>query len=519
MTGTSEPAASKGRPAGKGRPTNGKPRPAYGAGSSTGASTARSDYAPRTGQDRSAGDGRYPNKGAGGARGAGAATVGSSGANSQRSASLQGGSGKPPARGEPARVSRGESSRGRAATGEERAYDPRREARRQMARVPLPDDVEARELDREVRQELTSLTKETAEIVAKHLVMAGRLMDDEPQSALLHARAARALAGRVGAVREANGLVAYTACEWTEALSELRAARRMTGDAEHLAVMADCERALGRPDRALLVTEDPQAAGLSPATRVELLIVASGARRDLGQADAAVVSLQVAALEGPVRPWTVRLRYAYADALLDAGREDEARQWFARAADIDATGETDAEDRMMELDGLILNDLEDADPGDLAEQAPGGAAQEPDEPATEWTHGATVGEDTAGSRRPVGRDELAGLAAGVIRQAAQREQMAHAVEAARSGGDDDRGRSDLAGGRPAFTPAEPDPTSVRPTPVAGPAHAVPSDAATAPVPERGRRPAAGTTGLGFVAPAGARGVDDGNDEDDLRLFD
>ncbi|MGZ6804955.1 MAG: hypothetical protein ACXVFU_18100, partial [Nocardioidaceae bacterium] len=177
-----------------------------------------------------------------------------------------------------------------------------------------------------------TLAKDTADLVARHLVMAGRLVDEDPTAALAHARAARALAGRVGAVRETNGLVAYLAGEWAEALSELRTARRLTGEPDHLPVIADCERALGRPDRALMVVDDPQAAGLSPAARVELLIVASGARRDLGQPEAAVISLQVAALEGPVRPWTARLRYAYADALLEAGREEDARQWFARAA-------------------------------------------------------------------------------------------------------------------------------------------------------------------------------------------
>ena len=211
----------------------------------------------------------------------------------------------------------------------------------------------------DTRKQLMSLAKDTADLVARHLVVAGRLMDEEPEQALAHARAARALAGRVGAVREANGLVAYLAGEWAEALSELRTARRLTGEPDHLAVMADCERALGRPDRALLVTQDPQGKGLSPATRVELLIVASGARRDLGQPDAAVVLLQVAALEGPVRPWTARLRYAYADALMDAGREDEARAWFARAADVDERGETDAEDRLLELDGVVFEDLQD----------------------------------------------------------------------------------------------------------------------------------------------------------------
>jgi len=223
--------------------------------------------------------------------------------------------------------------------------------------VPLPEDVEARELDYEVRKELKSLSKDTADLVARHLVMAGRLMDEEPQQALAHARAARALAGRVGAVREASGLVAYTAGEWAEALSELRTARRLTGDPEHLPVMADCERALGRPDRALLVAGDPQAKSLSPAARVELLIVASGARRDQGQAEAAVVSLEVAALEGPVRGWTARLRYAYADALLDAGREDDAREWFGRAAEVDEHGDTDADERILELDGMVFDDL------------------------------------------------------------------------------------------------------------------------------------------------------------------
>lgn len=241
----------------------------------------------------------------------------------------------------------------------------------------------------DTRKQLMSLSKDTADLVARHLVVAGRLMDEEPGQALAHARAARALAGRVGAVREANGLVAYLAGEWTEALSELRTARRLTGEPDHLAVMADCERALGRPDRALLMSQDPQAKGLAPAARVELLIVASGARRDLGQPEAAVLLLQVAALEGPVRPWTARLRYAYADALLDAGRDDEARHWFARAAEVDEQGETDAEDRVLELDGVIFDDLQpDEDEADGLggpELASAGVAEQMAEPVVEPT--------------------------------------------------------------------------------------------------------------------------------------
>lgn len=225
-------------------------------------------------------------------------------------------------------------------------------------------------LDGDVRRELRSLSKETAATVARHLVVVGRTIDDDPQRALQHARAARALAGRVGPVREAAGLAAYSAGEWAEALTELRAARRITGDPSHLAVLADCERALGRPERALAVGEDPSVADLSQEARVELVIVLSGARRDLRQADAAVLLLQDPARRTrPTRPWAARLWYALADALLDAGRTDEAREWFSRAADADDDGLTDAGERLLDLDGVHLEDLQPDDEDDLPPSA------------------------------------------------------------------------------------------------------------------------------------------------------
>ncbi len=220
-------------------------------------------------------------------------------------------------------------------------------------------------LDPETRTELRSLAKDTADLVARHLVMAGRLVDEDPAAALTHARAARAMAGRVGAVREAAGLTAYLNGEWADALSELRTARRITGRADHLHVMADCERALDRPERALVFGDDPAVPTLEQATRVELVIVLAGARRDLGQADAAVIALQDPARRTTAkRPWAARLWYAYADALLDAGREDEARDWFSKAADVDLDGETDAADRLLELDGFVLDEPEDDDLAD-----------------------------------------------------------------------------------------------------------------------------------------------------------
>ncbi|MGE4010204.1 MAG: hypothetical protein AB7F12_30190 [Pseudonocardia sp.] len=242
---------------------------------------------------------------------------------------------------------------------------PRRDDRRDDERThvpapPLTDEIAASDLDSDVRRDLRGLQRDTAETVARHLVAAGSLVDDDPQLALEHARYARRRASRIAVVREASGIVAYHAGEWAEALGELRAARRMGGGPGHLAVMADIERALGRPERALEIARGPEVADLDPADRIELAIVAAGARRDMGELDAAVVGLQIAELDPARRdPWSARLFYAHADNLLAAGREADAVQWFVHAHDADAEGETDAAARIAELTGDELGTEDD----------------------------------------------------------------------------------------------------------------------------------------------------------------
>ncbi|SDM86155.1 tetratricopeptide repeat protein [Allokutzneria albata] len=203
-----------------------------------------------------------------------------------------------------------------------------------------------------MRADLRSLPKGAAESIAKHLVAAGQLIDEDPEKALEHARYARSKAGRVALVREAAGLAAYHAGEWAEAIAELRASRRMGGGPGHLAILADCERALGRPERALEFARSPEAAQLSADQAVELRIVIAGARRDMGQLDAAVVALQGDDLDAKRRdPWSARLFYAYADNLAAAGRTEEAVRWFINAAEADVEEETDASERASELSG------------------------------------------------------------------------------------------------------------------------------------------------------------------------
>ena len=224
----------------------------------------------------------------------------------------------------------------------------------------MPDSITAADLDAAARRDLRGLQKDLADKVARHLVAAGTLVDEDPELALEHARFARRKASRIAVVREAAGIAAYHAGEWTEALGELRAARRMGGGPGHLAVMADIERALGRPERAVELARGPEAKELGKAESIELAIVGAGARRDLGELDAAVVALQLPELDEQRRdPWSARLFYAYADNLLAAGRESDALQWFVHAAAADEHGETGAEEKIAELTGEPLPEVGD----------------------------------------------------------------------------------------------------------------------------------------------------------------
>lgn len=208
-----------------------------------------------------------------------------------------------------------------------------------------------------MRQQLRGLPEKLATRVARHLAAAGMLIDEDPKTAYQHTLAARARAARVAVVREACGEAAYAAGEFGEALSELRAARRMNGANDYLPVMADCERALGRPEKALDLAKSPAVADLPPDLQAEMTIVEAGARRDMGDVEAALRTLESAPLRSRSRAdWVARLRYAYADALLAAGRRDDALEWFHRTVAVDAESITDAAARAAELEGLSPDD-------------------------------------------------------------------------------------------------------------------------------------------------------------------
>ncbi|MFR9800590.1 tetratricopeptide repeat protein [Streptomyces sp. MS06] len=251
--------------------------------------------------------------------------------------------------------------------------------------MPIPEDVTGEEIDKDVRQELQSLPKTLADDVARNLVMVARLLDEDAETAYAYAKVALRLASRVAAVREAAGFAAYANQEFAEALAEFRAARRMTGAVDLWPVMADCERGLGRPEKALDMAGAPEVHKLDKAGQVEMRLVAAGARRDMGQLDAAIVTLQSPELaSNAAQPWSARLRYAYADALLAAGRENEAREWFAKAVEVDRDGSTDASDRLAEMDGVDFVDALDEGENEYEAEAEqdGEAEQDRSEPGS-----------------------------------------------------------------------------------------------------------------------------------------
>ncbi len=222
------------------------------------------------------------------------------------------------------------------------------QGRPKQAEPELPEHLSADLADRSVHRELRTLSKENAEGVARHLLAISEALEAEDfERALAHAQTAVRRAGRVPIVREMMGVVHYRRGEWAKALSEFRTARRMSGSHHLLPLMADAERGLGRPERALELARSGEAATLKTAERIELALVAAGARGDLGQRAAAVHALaDVVATVGDDQPWAARVYYAYADAVIAGGNAEEGHRWLQRAASVDAQGETDAAERM-----------------------------------------------------------------------------------------------------------------------------------------------------------------------------
>ncbi|SCC50596.1 hypothetical protein, partial [Arthrobacter sp. NIO-1057] len=284
----------------------------------------------------------------------------------------------------PARGQRFEDPR----AGEARPHNPgdlRISNRADRSQSPdIDEDVTGKELDRVARAQLRYLEERSASWVAKHLVMAGRLLEEDPELAYEHTLAASRRGGRVAVVREAVGIAAYHAGKYADALRELRTHRRISGSDYNLPLIADSLRALGRPEKAIELAHAEESANLEPAVKVEMQIVAAGAYGDQGKLNEALAELE--SLEqlnfNRAFSFSPRLFTAYADLLSAAGRTEDAKRWNAqvevaeRALGIeqetesfimDLAPEMDEEEEAPRAKDLIESD-EDEDQEQEAEQ-------------------------------------------------------------------------------------------------------------------------------------------------------
>ena len=133
-------------------------------------------------------------------------------------------------------------------------------------------------------------------------------------------------------MREVLGLALYRQQRWREALTEMQAYRRMSGRADQNHIIADCERGLGRPERAVSLAEEALAArGVPLEARAEAVIVAASALADMARFDQALGLLRrVRTRDDVARPDVLRVWYVIGDILERSGRPQEAERMFRK---------------------------------------------------------------------------------------------------------------------------------------------------------------------------------------------
>lgn len=225
-----------------------------------------------------------------------------------------------------------------------------REDRSVRPRDPqIPEFVSAKDLDGDARAHLRSLTKDNAERVARHLVYAGSMMDENPELAFEHAQAAYRHAARIDIVREALGLTSYLTGRYSQALRELRTYRRMTDDYSHVAIEADSERGLGRAEKALRFIDEIPLKKLDAESRIELALVKSGARADIGDSAGGLEVIERIKVDKLDKFLRARIELIRADRYDELGRNEEAtalrEKWepiFAENGEVDFYEETES---------------------------------------------------------------------------------------------------------------------------------------------------------------------------------
>ncbi len=328
------------------RPRSGKPRrdgDERGRGQSGGKPYRDSDDRPRSGKPRRDGDERGRGQSGGKPRGK---PRGDSRPSRDRNGTPRGG-GRPDRAGREQSSYRGRDDRARSDRSP-RGFDDRPE-RDTSNDLEWPEEIFDLELEPEVLKDLEAFGGRT-ETLAKHLLSVQVLAESDPEEAYQHAARVRDRVSRSGLARHTACIAAYRTGRFKEAIKEESAYRRINGKFDLVPIAADSERGLGRPQRALAMVAEYEGEKLDSDTRTELLIVGGGARRDLGDDEAARVLFQKAVRAAHSPMAMARSRYALGELLASTGDVEQAKKWLQSAVDVDEDSAwTDAAEV---LDGL-----------------------------------------------------------------------------------------------------------------------------------------------------------------------
>lgn len=214
-----------------------------------------------------------------------------------------------------------------------------------------PRQAQRSDLPKDVMEELQRITKPTQlRDAVSRLSRAIELLErGDSGAAVAEATKAKQLSSRSGAVREVLGLALYGQGRWQEALTELKAYRRFSGRADQNHVIADCLRAVGKPQEAVPLAEEELRAKVPNEAKAEAIVVAASALADQQRFPEALAFLGRAKTRAGVsEPYTLRLWYVRGDILARAGRREEAAAEFRKIMRHDATA-FDVAERLAEL--------------------------------------------------------------------------------------------------------------------------------------------------------------------------
>lgn len=254
-----------------------------------------------------------------------------------------GASGRPHAAGARARPAEG---RARGATGRDAVRAKTEGARREVRQTPTTS---AKSVVEEIR---ATAKRGRAEEALQAFDRAVALMErDRDAQAVAAAEEAKTMAPRSGVVREVLGLALYRVGRFRDSLRELQAYRRISGRVDQNHLMADCLRAVGRPEQAVPLVQEVLRARVPEEVRAEATVVGAAALGDLGRFEEGLGLLRShRSRPGESRDADLRIWYVTGDLLARMGRRQEAVAEFRRVLRHDRAA-FDAAERLADLGG------------------------------------------------------------------------------------------------------------------------------------------------------------------------